>query len=247
MKTEIDFQSTNRFFMSIGFALCIISIIPASLLLYGSDSILNSIILFALVILFLFMGLLLLHKGYNGLKEFEDLEKKTKFEYMVNQILDQDLKLIDIKIKQLEYNGQVRILKETDKSTPLGIKTLKEVQYRDIPNVVAQALNPNFYEKTYPNLVKSSTEKIKTLNIQDKKEPSGKVEMNQETQLSFPIFIAIISIGVGFFGSVLANYSFARWQSFSPKWGYIVALIGFGLTLFLLVYSARFSTKKFKF
>ena len=149
MKVEIDFQSTNRFLMSIGFAICIISIVPSYMLLYGSNSKNTTIFLIISSALVLLIGLLLIFKGYIELKRSEDQEKKMKFEFMVNQILDQDLKLINLKIKQLEYNEKVKLLKK-DNSTTLGIKDLNEVKLREIPDVARQALNPNFYEETYP-------------------------------------------------------------------------------------------------
>jgi heme/copper-type cytochrome/quinol oxidase subunit 4 len=95
MKVEIDFQSTNRFLMSIGFAICTISIVPAYMLLYGSNSKNTTIFLIISLALVLSIGLLLIYKGYIELKRSEDQEKKIKFEFMVNQILDQDLKLIN--------------------------------------------------------------------------------------------------------------------------------------------------------
>ena len=149
MKVEIDFQSTNRFLMSIGFAICIISIVPSYMLLYGSNSKNTTIFLIISSALVLLIGLLLICKGYIELKRSEDQEKKMKFEFMVNQILDQDLKLINLKIKQLEYNEKVKLSKK-DNSTTLGIKDLNEVKLREIPDVARQALNPNFYEETYP-------------------------------------------------------------------------------------------------
>ena len=152
MKAEIDFQSTNRFLMSIGFAICTISIVPAYMLLYGSNS-KNTTFLSIFLALVLSIGLLLIYKGYIELKRSEDQEKKIKFEFMVNQILDQDLKLINLKTKQLEYNEKVRLLNKDNNTTPSKIG-LKEVELREIPDVVRQALNPNFYEKTYPNFKK---------------------------------------------------------------------------------------------
>ena len=153
MKVEIDFQSTNRFLMSIGFAICTISIVPAYMLLYGSNSKNTTIFLIISLALVLSIGLLLICKGYIELKRSEDQEKKIKFEFMVNQILDQDLKLINLKTKQLEYNEKVRLLNKDNNTTPSKIG-LKEVELREIPDVARQALNPNFYEKTYPNFKK---------------------------------------------------------------------------------------------
>ena len=68
MKVEIDFQSTNRFLMSIGFAICTISIVPAYMLLYGSNSKNTTIFLIISLALVLSIGLLLIYKGYIELK-----------------------------------------------------------------------------------------------------------------------------------------------------------------------------------
>ena len=148
---EIDFQSTNRFLMSLGFAVCTISIVPAYMLFYGYNSENTTILLTTfLTFVLLIIGLCFINKGYSELKKSEDEEKKMKFEFMVNQILDQDLKFINLKIKELEYNEKVMLLKK-DNSTSLFIKDLNEKKLREIPDVVYQALNPNFYEETYPN------------------------------------------------------------------------------------------------
>lgn len=169
MKIEIDFQSTNRFLMSSGFVLVTMSIIVGysffNLLLtqYSPDKLGLAIFLGITFLGYLLIGCNAVQKGYNGLKEFEGLEKKFKFENMVNQILDQDLKLIDIKLKQLEYNEKLRSLKEIDRSKSFRIQELNEVRYRDIQNVVAQALDPNFYENTYPEIVKNITKKSKEI------------------------------------------------------------------------------------
>ena len=151
MKMEIDFQSTNRFLMSLGFAFCTISIVPAYMLLYGynSENTTISLTSFLTFVLILIIGLLLINKGYSELKKSEGQEKKMKFEFMVNQILEQDLKFINLKIKELEYNEKVMLLKK-DNSTTQFIKDLKEVKLREFPAIAHQAKNPNFYEETYP-------------------------------------------------------------------------------------------------
>ena len=148
MKVEIDFQSTNRFFMSSGLALIIIVIVlyflfqPEKLLLVPIISI-------------LILGVYLFIYGIKELKRMEDLEKKLKFEIMLNQIIDQDLKLINIKNKTLEYNEKVRSIKENEMSIPLGVKELEETNHRGIESIIYQALNSQFYEQTYPKLIEN--------------------------------------------------------------------------------------------
>jgi hypothetical protein len=168
MKAEIDFQSTDRFNISFGMVLVTVAMLVGYLFVNYLGAVLKSFS-YNMLFLVIFSGLVFLiysilgasfvNTGYKGLKESEGLAKKMKFEQMVNQILDQDLKLIDIKLKQLEYNEKVRSLKGIDKSKALGIQDLNEVLYRDIPNVVAQALDTNYYEKIYPEIVKNITKK----------------------------------------------------------------------------------------
>ncbi|MCK4796736.1 MAG: hypothetical protein KAT05_05100 [Spirochaetes bacterium] len=257
MKAEIDFQSTNRFEMSLGIILITISIILGY---FSGDLFVNFlsdrssllkffsfIFSFVVFILYVYEGSFLVKKGYTGLKEFEGFEKKLKFEYMVKQILDQDLKLIDIKLKQFEYNEKVRLLNEKDKGISHGTKPLQEIQYRDIKNVVEQALNPNFYEDTYSDMIENSTEKRKKPDIHNKKENIENDE--QKKQFAFSYLIVIISIAIGYFGNVLANYSFLYWQSYSPIWGFRIALIIFiflFIVLIVLMYLVIKDRKYFK-
>lgn len=150
---EIDFQSTNRFLMSLGFAICTMSIVLAYMLLYGYNSknttiLLTSFLTLVLILIIGIIGLFLIYKGYSELKKSEGQEKKMKFEFMVNQILDQDLKFINLKTKEIEYNEKVSLLKKDN--TPQYIEDLKEVKLREFPDIARQAKNPNFYEETYP-------------------------------------------------------------------------------------------------
>ena len=74
-----------------------------------------------------------------------------KFEFMVNQIIEQDLKLIEIMMKNLEYNEKIRLIKNKGISLPAGFKELDEKEFRGIEAIARQALDPNFYDKTYTN------------------------------------------------------------------------------------------------
>ena len=152
MKPDIDFQSTNRFFMSTGLALIIVAIV----LFFGFQP---EGLFLSMPIIILLLGLCFFIYGFKKLKNLEELEKKMKFEFMVNQIIEQDLKLIDMKIKNLEYNEKIRLLKEKDISSPAGFKKLDEKQFRSIEDIVRQALNPNFYEETYAKIIKEINKK----------------------------------------------------------------------------------------
>lgn len=161
MEAKIDFQSTNRLKMSVGFVIVLTDFIVGSL---NQIPLIPQLIpqLFAkwiLWIIFLIIGTFVFYTGYIGMIENEKFERKLKFEQMISQILEQDLKLLDIMNKRLEYNEKVRSIKEKDKSTPLGIKPLEEVQHRGIELIIAQALNPDFYDDTYPNIIKNINKK----------------------------------------------------------------------------------------
>lgn len=175
MKTEIDFQSTNRFELSLGFVIATISLYLGYLsinlfvdLYYDPHSNVKLLLFLLSLIIFLIyfvQGIMLVKKGYNGLKESEGWEKKFRFEQMVNQILEQDLKLIDIQLKQMEYNEKVKSLKQIEEEIYNGILDLKLKKFRNIEQIVVQALDTNFYENTYPEIVKN----IKKMGEENKK------------------------------------------------------------------------------
>lgn len=180
MKTEIDFQSSTRFEMSTGIVLFTISILifiyifinSLELLLASYSPVILFLVIssFILFLMYFYFGLKLVKKGYNGLKKSEGLEKKYKFEHMFNQILEQDLKLIELKLKQLEYNEKVRSLNEKVRSlNEKGVENLKEMQYRDLKTTVAQALDPDYYENTYPEIVKNITKRQENINNENNK------------------------------------------------------------------------------
>lgn len=152
MNSNIDFQSTNRFLMSLGFAFCITAIILTYLLLTFPPTNLV-LILWIFAFSLLVMGFFLLYKGFTGLKATEDQDERLKFELMVNHILNQDLQFINLKIRSLEYNEKVRDLKKNNVAPPLGLKELNEIYPREFPAIAKQALDPDFYDKIYPNLI----------------------------------------------------------------------------------------------
>ena len=141
MKPEIDFQSTNRFYMSSGLVLFIASVVLATQLIP-----LNSVFSNIFAIAIMFPGLLLIYYGHQKMKDMEKFEKQIKREQMVNQIIDQDLKLINLQIKVIEHNEKVNYVLKNNTST----LEYKETRHRGIENIAKQALNPNFYEETYP-------------------------------------------------------------------------------------------------
>lgn len=159
MEAKIDFQSTNRFKLSFGLVIMLTDFVLALLFRIPLTEPSTSLILWFLIYL---IGVGFFYEGYKGLRENEKFERKLKFEQMINQILEQDLRLLDIMNKRIEYNEKVRSIREKDKSIPLGTKPLEEVQHRGIELIIAQALDPDFYENTYPNIFKNINKKLKT-------------------------------------------------------------------------------------
>ena len=130
--------------MSIGLAITIVAIV----LFFGFQP---EGLFLSIPIIILAFGLSILNHGFKELKNLETLEKKMKFEFMVNQIIEQDLKLIEIMMKNLEYNEKIRLIKNKGISLPAGFKELDEKEFRGIEAIARQALDPNFYDKTYTN------------------------------------------------------------------------------------------------
>ena len=69
MKPDIDFQSTNRFFMSTGLALIIVAIV----LFFGFQP---EGLFLSMPIIILLLGLCFFIYGFKKLKNLEELEKK---------------------------------------------------------------------------------------------------------------------------------------------------------------------------
>lgn len=78
--------------------------------------------------------------------------------------------------------------------------------------------------------------------IQEEKEQNKEVKLTQKNKNVFPLFIAVISLGVGFFGNLFATYSFHKLSNMgvSLDLGYycsFVIFIGFIIFLFYLAYN----------
>ena len=71
MKIDIDFQSTNRFLMSIGLAITIVAIV----LFFGFQP---EGLFLSIPIIILAFGLSILNHGFKELKNLETLEKKNE-------------------------------------------------------------------------------------------------------------------------------------------------------------------------
>ena len=84
--------------------------------------------------------------------------------------------------------------------------------------------------------------------IQDQKEQIGEVELTQQHKIFIAIMIAILSMGIGFFGNVFANYAYDELLKRVPFYlGYYVTFfifIGFILILSYLGYKIGYSKTK---
>jgi hypothetical protein len=152
MQTTIDYTSVGRFFISLGILLIVSSFV---IYLYGLNLIGQIIPLASLDggrflnnLLFLAMGLLVTGAipFLYGIKRFakdNSMDESLKFESKIKDILDQDLKFIELKFKTLEYNERVM---EYNKKYGKDVPT---IQHRDFDSIAKQAMNPKFYEDTY--------------------------------------------------------------------------------------------------
>ncbi len=143
---KVDYTSEGRFFMSFGIYFFFIAMaILFSALWIVKDINLNFYLNTALGLMYVFGvgGVVLLGVGmflfiHDGAKD-----RKYKFEVHFNNILDQDLKLIELKTKELDYNRKVL---EFNKDFKSNLETLKS---RKIESFVRQAMDTHFYERNY--------------------------------------------------------------------------------------------------
>ena len=95
-------------------------------------------------VVFLVCGFMLISYGLFMLGKDTRWKRKFDTERSISDILDQDLKLIELNLKEMEYNDKLKKYNETHKQN-LSPKIL-----RKFPDIARQAMDPKFYEKTYP-------------------------------------------------------------------------------------------------
>lgn len=144
---KIDYTNIERFFMSIGvFFLFIAITMLLSILWISRDKNPNIFLNAANVLMWAFGigGITLIALYVPRLRRKIERDEKYKFEINLKNIIDQDLKILELKTKELEYNRKVI---EFNNDFKTKIETIKG---RDVEGIVRQALDLDFYEKTYP-------------------------------------------------------------------------------------------------
>ena len=103
-------------------------------------------LLFVLIlfIILLLLGLYAFVKSIPMLRKKELLSDKLLEEQIVKEVIDQDYKLMQMRILEKEYNMKV---KEWNEKYPN--QKFEEFNWRNIECIAKQALDSNFYEKTY--------------------------------------------------------------------------------------------------
>ena len=101
-------------------------------------------------------------------------------------------------------------------------------------------------KKLYIGKEKNNNELSTT--IQDEKEQIGEVKLTQQQNFFIVIYIAVISMGIGFFGNVFANYAYDELlKKFPFYWGYygtFFIFLGFIFSLSYLGYKIGYSKTK---
>ena len=106
-----------------------------------SHGLLFVLILFIILLLF---GLYAFVKSMPMLRKKELLSDKLLEEQIVKEVIDQDYKLMQMRVLEKEHNMKV---KEWNEKHPN--QKFEEFNWRNIEGIAKQALDSNFYEKTY--------------------------------------------------------------------------------------------------
>lgn len=99
--------------------------------------------LYVLSIVLLIVGVPSFIYGFYRFIKDNSIDKSFKLESKILNIIEQDLRFIELKNKTLEYNERVEKYNKEHNEKLLSIK------HRDITDIVRQAENPRFYEETY--------------------------------------------------------------------------------------------------
>jgi len=100
------------------------------------------IIPIGIAIFFIFM-MRLISKSW---AKWEAYEYKLKEEKCISEVIDQDFKLLQMKIMENEHNMKVR---DFNKKLNNNKEKIGEIRWRDVENMAKQALNLKFYNKVY--------------------------------------------------------------------------------------------------
>jgi len=139
---KIDMGSYSRFLISVGLLFLILAgIIFYQIIPEGNE---KTIVLFTLGVFALIVSPILIIIGEIKWQNEEKFLKQYKQEFMVNQILKQDLNFQELNIKNVEYNTKAQDYNKKYKN-PI----YKTVICRDFESIGRQIANPNWYKDHY--------------------------------------------------------------------------------------------------
>ena len=137
MEAPINYETSYKWSLSLGTFLLILSLsIP-----FFRDLNTNSTII---VVILTVVAILLINSSLTEMKKIEDSIRKYRQELTISEIIKQDLLLMDKELKEIEYNNQIDKMNKNRKKDKLNTKT-----FRTIKDIIKQALDVEFYEKTY--------------------------------------------------------------------------------------------------
>ena len=139
---EISLKSSSRFCLSVGI---ILFSLAGMIVYYFINSFYpktsKSIFLAIYAILFFIFGGYFIIAGYIQLLKEEKFLKKYKQEMMVTEILQQDIKNAELKIKNIEYNTQAH-----NYNSNYGDVKFEIGKFRDMESMGRQILDEDFYK-----------------------------------------------------------------------------------------------------
>lgn len=140
MDTPIAFETSYKWTLSIGTFLLLLSLgIPLFKELKTNE--------YVTIIILITVAVILINQSLTEMKKIEDAARRYKQELTVSEIIKQDILLIDKDLKEIEYN------KKIDEHNNNNQQKIGHKQFRSIESIVRQALDPDFYENTYKDLL----------------------------------------------------------------------------------------------
>ena len=126
------------------FVLILLSISSVIFEAFNSGFTSSFFLLLAGLIIMLAHCLLILKRVIPSVRRIENLEDKLLEERVVSEILDQDIKLLQIKNLEIDYNLKIN---QWNKYNPKRMKN--SLEWRTLKKATDQAFDMDFYEKTY--------------------------------------------------------------------------------------------------
>jgi uncharacterized membrane protein len=137
METPLTFESRHKWALSLGTFLFIIII---GLFLFWTPT----LEILAAIIILMIVATFLMHSGLIEMENAETAARRQFEEQTITEIIKQEMLLIDKEIKEIEYD---KLIDKFNKENPTHKKEKK--QFRGIDAIARQALDCDYYEKTY--------------------------------------------------------------------------------------------------